>query len=156
MLNTPRYGWTTVTVLQTTLGSASYLDDVPNMVLDAFIQYFQALADNHYTSFSLTFDGEGNHFGLFTFNNTLYQIDDTGTEADSYLNIQEVTQEVDDIIEYFDEKTILRKLALEVYHDIQNNLMIWAKWNPDDESTESELQEKLETLDRLLQVTSCN
>lgn len=124
MLSKPSAGWTTITIHNIDIGSASYLDDVPDIILEAFIQCLNDMATkpNLPTHLSLTFDAEGHEFGCIIWNRTLYIINNDSDEA-PYLNITEV--EVDNLDRF------IVSLAREAYTDIHDNLDDWCKWNTD-------------------------
>ena len=137
MLSKPSAGWTTITIHNMDIGSASYLDDVPDIILDAFIQCLNDMATkpNLPTHLSLTFDAEGYEFGCIIWNETLYITNNASNEA-PYLNMTEV--KVDDLDKF------LVSLAKEVYTDIHDNLNDWCKWNTDvDTKADEDIYRKL-------------
>lgn len=137
MLSKPSAGWTTITINNTDIGSASYLDDVPSIILEGFTQCLNDMATkpNQPTHLSLTFDAEGYEFGCIIWNETLYIINNASNEA-PYLNMTKV--EVDDLDKF------LVALAREVYTDIHDNLDDWCKWNTDvEDKTDEEIYRKI-------------
>ena len=66
MLSKPCHGWTIVQIGPNSIGTASYIEDVPLDLLDAFIAYFNQ--KTKYLPFSFVFDAEGSHFGIIEFN----------------------------------------------------------------------------------------
>lgn len=139
MLSKPSAGWTTVTVNNTDIGNASYLDDVPALVLESFIQCLNDMAVNPNlpTHLELTFDAEGYEFGCIIWNRTLY-ITNNASDKPPYLNVTEV--EVDNL-----DKFIVF-LAREAYTDIHDNLDDWSQWN-----TDADTKEDRETYRKLYQ-----
>ncbi|MFN2938467.1 hypothetical protein ACKX2D_05390 [Lachnospiraceae bacterium YH-ros2226] len=141
MLSLPIAGWVTVTINNTVLGAASYLDDVPSIVLDAFISCLTDMATTDLpTHLSITLDAEGYQFGCLVWNRTLYLVNNAKNEP-PYLNMTEVP--VDDLADYPPDNLgkYLVTLAHEVYNDIHDHLDDWCHYNPDAFDSE-ERQEK--------------
>lgn len=127
MLSKPNHGWTTITVFGKTLGHASYVDDVANMTLDAFINYFT----NNEFGLSLSYDAEGYNFGLFLWNDDLYSID---SRYDSVSSLEPKT-----FAPIHDTMSILAK---ELVSDVLESLTEWSFWNPGTESEEEAVIER--------------
>ena len=62
MLSKPGHGWTIVQIGLNSIGTASYIEDVPMDLLDTFIAYFNQ--KTKYLPFSFVFYAEGYHFGI--------------------------------------------------------------------------------------------
>jgi len=114
MLTKPNHGWTNLQIGNLT-ERASYLTDIPNDCLDAFIH---ALQNN--TPAVIFFDAEGWDFHLIA---SYYQ---------SYIIVDKDKAEV-----YIVEKNI-KELAKELYNDINNNFDDWLNWDLYDNMEERE------------------
>jgi len=122
MLTKPEDGWVNVQ-LEGFSERASYMTDIPNDCLDAFIY---ALQNNLPTV--IFFDAEGWDFNLVA---SWYQ---------SYVILDK------DNVKVFEIKKDLFELANELYEDINNNLNDWLNWDyVDDEEELKEYREKLIT-----------
>lgn len=124
MLSSPRAGWTEVTVFGKTYGEASYIDDVPIMTLNAFINYFSSFS-NGYGAFSLSYDAESYSFGLVEWNGELYAVNNTG-DTEPYLCIEKIK---DPENPHVGARPILMKLADELLEDISENIDAWTYWD---------------------------
>ncbi len=129
MLMKPRYGWTEVVIAGWKIGTASYVDDVPNLVLDAFTSWFAAAESGSYVGFCLEFDAEGYHFGIIEFGGELYTIDDQYPiegypDPGHALNVKEL-KGTPGIL-----RSRLSELGLEAVKDIRENIDDWKFWNP--------------------------
>lgn len=169
MLSLPIAGWVTVTINHTVIGNASYLDDVPSIVLDAFISCLNDMATTDLpTHLSITFDAEGYQFGCVVWNRTLYLIHNAKNEP-PYVNMTEVPVDdlgdnpadytsddstdyptdysvdcpVDDSVDYSTDNLdkYLVTLAHEVYNDIHDHLDDWCRYNPDAFDSEERQEE---------------
>lgn len=157
MLSLPIAGWVTVTINNTVLGAASYLDDVPSIVLDAFISCLNDMATTDLpTHLSITFDAEGYQFGCIVWNRTLYLVNNAKNEP-PYVNLTEVPVDdladyppddstdypVDDSVDYSTDNLdkYLVTLAHEVYNDIHDHLDKWCRYNPDAFDSEERQEE---------------
>ena len=105
MLTKPKAGWT-ILQIGDFMERASYLTDIPNDCLDAFIH---ALQNN--TPAVIFFDAEGWDFHLIA---SYYQ---------SYVIVDKEEATV-----YLIEKNI-KELAKELYNDINNNFDDWLNWD---------------------------
>ena len=122
MFTIPKHGWVNLQINDLSK-RASYLTDIPNDCLDAFIY---ALQNNAPTV--VFFDAEGWDFHLVT---SYYQ---------SYIIVDK-----DDTKLYVIEKNIL-ELARELYEDINNNLNDWLNWDMKEDETKEERRENKERL----------
>lgn len=139
MLSKPKHGWTTIEVFGVQLGTASYLYDVPMLTLDAFIQYFSNIQEQEKASLSITYDAEGYSFGLVTWNDTIYAIDDCG-DTEPFVRLSEVKTKDG---QYVSVKEGLQVLGAELIDDIQSNIDDWAWWNPDTETQKEANNQKI-------------
>lgn len=119
MLSKPNAGWTDITIGDIMIGTASYIEDIPVNVLNAFIEYFN---EDNCLNFSIEFDAEGYFFGLVEFNGELFVINNQTGEK-----IPNMTKVSTDAL-----RKILGKLAVEVIQNIQENMMSWVLWDFDD------------------------
>lgn len=119
MLSVPKNGWTKI-MLDGWCGNASYLTDVPNDVLDSFINL---LKNRKISSFYC--DAEGWEYIIVLDFNIVYLI-----------------EEKDETKLYSFNKKIV-DLAEEVYSDISQHLNDWVVWNYDIEDEDSEIEERL-------------
>lgn len=142
MLSKPKHGWTTIEVFGNRIGAASYLDDVPILTLDAFIQYFSNIQEQGDASFSITYDAEGFSFGLVTWNDTIYAIDNCG-DAEPFVRLLEVKTKNG---QYVSVKEGLQALGTELIDDIQSNIDDWAWWNPGIETQTEANNQKISLL----------
>jgi hypothetical protein len=118
MLTKPNHGWTNLQIGDF-IERASYLTDIPNDCLDAFIY---ALRNSNPAV--IFFDAEGWDFHLVA---SYYQ---------SYIIVDK-----DDTKVYVFEKTI-KELAKELYEDIKNNFDDWLNWDLYDTVEEKEENER--------------
>lgn len=134
MLSRPKYGWTTVTVAEKVIGAASYLDDIPMMLLSAMCQYF---SKNNYMNFDVQFDAEGYYFGLMEFDDELFFLSTETNDAKPIIEL---------ISEY--SKNTLKELAKELVNEIREYIEDWVYWDTDyEEMTEEEkYKRKMELL----------
>lgn len=119
MLSAPKYGWTKIT-LDNWCGDASYLTDVPNDILDSFIN----LLKNRKVS-SVFCDAEGWEYIIVLDFNMVY-----------------IIEEKDETKLYSFNKRIT-DLAEEVYNDISEHLNAWSEWDYNIEDEDSKIEEKL-------------
>lgn len=119
MLSAPKCGWTKIT-LDNWCSDASYLTDVPNDILDSFIN----LLKNHKVS-SVFCDAEGWEYIIVLDFNMVY-----------------IIEEKDETKLYSFNKRIT-DLAEEVYNDISEHLNAWSEWNYNIEDEDSKIEEKL-------------
>ena len=149
MLSKPSHGWTDVTVSGINLGPASYVDDVPNLVLDTFISWFASAERGSYVSFCLEFDAEGYYFGIVEFGGDLYYISDRALGHGVPIEVKGL--ESDRNVSILRDR--LSALGLEAVRDIRENIEDWKSWNPvcegDDKLTESYKVEYLRKCDIL-------
>lgn len=130
MLTKPKHGWTNLQIGDFT-ERASYLTDIPNDCLDAFIH---ALQNN--SPAVIFFDAEGWEFHLVA---SYYQ---------SYIVVDKSDTKV-----YVIEKNI-KELAKELYEDINNNFDDWLSWDIYEDDTDEERKEKKEKL--MIKLTQLN
>lgn len=129
MLSKPKSGWTTLKI-QDFEFNASYLTDVPNDFLNAFIV---SLRDDISTSIVLDGEAEGECIVIFnTYSNSIYVVYDDYYSQDK------------NCIRFWDID--IATLAKEFVKDIEDNLNDWNWWLCDDESNRIDL----ETLKNLL------
>lgn len=147
MLTKPKYGWTEVVIGGWKIGTASYVDDVPNLVLDTFTSWFAAAERGSYVGFCLEFDAEGHHFGIIEFDDDLYSIDDQYPDSGHALNVKELEGTPGFL------RNRLSELGLEAVRDIRENIDDWKYWNPvcegDEETAEGYKTEYLRKCDIL-------
>mgnify|MGYP001027098604 CR=1 FL=1 len=127
MLSKPEHGWADVEIGDFR-GRASYLTDVPNDCLDAFIY---ALANNAPTV--IYFDAEGWEYYLVA----------------SYWNSYVITDK--DSAEVYYSDLSYRALANELIDDIENNIDDWANWMCYRDFDDSELEQNKQVLEGKLQ-----
>jgi len=147
MLNKPRHGWTDIEYNGTYLGCASYLDNVPLLILTAL---YERLV-NKTNKFEVSFDAEGYYFGLSEIFYGLY----AWKEGDNLEIISDdlcigEDGDIDNI------ETVLRNISKEVISDIEENFEDWSKFcvyvdkELDKESYNKELQENTRQLQEAL------
>ena len=125
MFTIPKHGWVNLQI-EDFSERASYLTDIPNDCLDAFIH---ALHNN--VPAAIYFDAEGWDFHLVS---SYYQ---------SYIIVDK-----DNITVYEVKKNIL-EIAKELYEDIKKNFDDWLNWDYGD-TTEEERKENKEKLTKKL------
>jgi hypothetical protein len=103
VLTKPSAGWTNVVVGEFS-DSASYLDDVPEMTLHGMLYFFRTG-----NPFCVEYDAEGHEFTVVSNHYETIVVEDEKTHR------------------YF---VSADKLAHELIQDIEDNLDLWAKWNP--------------------------
>lgn len=115
ILSKPHAGWTEV-VIGDFSDSASYLDDVPVLTLTAMLSHFRTG-----NPFCVEYDAEGHEYIIVS---TYFE-----TIVIGYEDTQRFDISVDE-------------LAKELVRDIEDNIDLWARWNPgvyeEDESEEVE------------------
>ena len=145
MLGKPKFGWTQISVGNHAIGYASYLDDVPDLMLRAFIDY---LKDKK--NFMVTFDAEGYEFGIFSFAEDLYTADN-GTR-DGTLRATLVRSEEIGLEQYAGLDAMVRKLAKEAVDDVRKNIEDWVTWLPEAD----EFSEERKAFRRKSLLVKCN
>lgn len=148
MLSKPLAGWSIVSIGKHELGSASYLDDVPNIVLDEFIRSLHDMTvEKCPIHLQLTFDAEGYDFGCVVWNDELYVLN-TASNTPPYVNMT--------LIETDDIKSFIINLAKEVYNNIHDDIDEWSRWNTDSDEEnmvsvyKNQFTEKLSELNALI------
>lgn len=122
MISNPKHGWCDF-ILGDFYGSPSYLTDVPNDLLDAFISY-------HANGYGIAwFDEEGTEFTLVI---TPYSIF--------------IIEEKDKPILYDFSEVNVEDLEKELIEDIEKNLEGWSEFSTDDD--EEEITEHLSEIER--------
>lgn len=156
MLGTPKYGWVEIFVNGKRLGTASYLDWVPGLILEPCIRYLKcAKADyerwEHIPGgygLNIEFDAEGHSFGIVQIGNRIYTYDDCDTN-EPYIRI------LDAVCDYLDDVTFIKNLVKEVINDIRENFEAWTWWDAINEeerkNSEKELNELLKEAELCLQ-----
>jgi len=129
MLTKPEHGWINLQINDFS-ERASYMTDIPNECLDAFINALQ-----NSTPAVIFFDAEGWDFHL------------VASYYCSYIIVDK------DDAKLFTVSKNIHSLAKELYDDIKNNLDDWTNWYLDEADTEEErkgyrrvLEEKLSQL----------
>lgn len=122
MLTKPEHGWTNLQIGDFS-ERASYLTDVPNDCLDAFIHALQ-----NGNPAVIFFDAEGWDFHLIA------------SYYCSYIVVDKDKAEV-----FMVDKTI-KELAKELYEDINNNFDDWVNWESYEDDTDEEKAIKKEML----------
>lgn len=113
-LGKPRAGWAPIIIAREYFASASYLDDVPNMCLDACIQY---LSPDNTLPFGITFDGEGFSFGIIEIAQSVYSF--TNATMTGAIEFTDLT--VNCL-----PKEFVKKLATQLCEDILECIDDWA------------------------------
>lgn len=141
MLSKPWCGWCSVEINGKKIGSASYLDWLPGLILDPCIRYVKAQNEvkkkydyvGRGYGFNIEFDAEGYHFGIVEIGEDFYTYDTCGGEP-PYIRLTEIESD-----EFF-----VRNLLQEAINDFEENLDEWAWWSAIDEK-EAEQDKKLIT-----------
>ena len=129
MLTIPNNGWTNLQIDEFS-DRASYLTDVPNDCLDAFIHSMQ----NNKPAV-IFFDAEGWDFHLVT------------SHYRSYIIIAK------DDVKIYEIKKNLLELAKELHEDINNNIDNWVIWDMnEDETNAGKLESKQKLVSKLSQL----
>mgnify|MGYP007063240315 CR=1 FL=1 len=136
MLTKPHAGWCKIKIGVMELGTVSYMTDVPMDLLNAFIQY---LSENNCLNFGVQFDAEGYSFGLIEFNDTLYFIHNNTSESVPVL--QEIAPSLSALCPD-SSRNMIKRLARELYYDIEDYFEDWIYWEADEKAMESEDTEK--------------
>lgn len=113
-LGKPHAGWAPVIIAGKYFASGSYLDDVPNMCLDACIQY---LSSDNALPFGITLDGEGFSFGLVEIAQSVYSFTDSTITG---------AIELTDLTVNCLPKEFVKKLAAQLCEDILKCIDDWA------------------------------
>ena len=142
MLSKPSYGWADVIISGVNIGSASYVDDVPNLVLDAFTSWFSAAERGEYVGFYVEFDAEGYHFAIVEFDGGLYYISDRALGHGAPIEVKELEPDRKAVI----LRDRLSALGMEAIRDIRENIEDWKSWNPVCEDNETAENYKSEYL----------
>ena len=72
MLEKPEAGRSAIKIGNQYIGAASCLNDVPKATLDAFLRYYQGAPFQITYYAEGTYDAEGYHFGIITFDENVY------------------------------------------------------------------------------------
>lgn len=118
MFSKPKDGWTSVFLKDEYLGEGSYLQDILSDVLYECRQFLRGRLNGYHPDFNLTFDEEGSHFGIVTFNYDVYLMRTGGGEEK--LKIE--------LLDFFTYKEI-PYLCEEIYNDFENHFEEWVKWD---------------------------
>lgn len=155
-------GWADININNRYVSSASYLDNVPTMTLNALAEYLdRAIADYNAGTpiqayaepMDLVFDAEGYDFGICVFNQELYIFH---TDTDTYVPA----------LLTFDDKNCINfvvsniaKLLQETISDVEGDFENWVDFNlsslawledGDDEEARNELEKSLNNAKRVL------
>ena len=133
MLGTPGGGWVTITVNGKRLGSASYLDWVPGVVLEPCIRYLEAAERDMKRwghspggyGFNMEFDGESmGKFGIVEIGDGFYTYDCWG-EEEPYIRLSEID------LKHFkwNGTKFVRALMVEAAADIERDFEAWVYWD---------------------------
>jgi len=132
MLGKPWAGWSRITVNGESLGTASYLDWVPGVVIEPCIRYLEAALKDlerwgHSPGgygFNIEFDAEGWHFGIVEIGDDFYTYDTKG-EEEPYIRLKEI-----DLEPYrWSGYRFVRELMVEAVRDIEMNFEGWVQWD---------------------------
>ena len=138
MLGKPEAGWTDITIGSQYIGTASYLDDVPVETMDAFLKYYQG------APFQVTYDAEGYHFGLFTFDGLVYIVDNKSDNEE--INTKVIESEKEYFGGYISEEYIIHTLAKECVNDVREHIDGWVDWFTYDDPTPEEVETRKKLL----------
>lgn len=129
MLGKPHAGWCPVELNGEELGTASYLDWLPGIILDACIRYLEAVKNGYEgkVGFNIEFDAEGYYFGLVEVGDGIYTYDTCNHDTSDIRLLKNVAAD------YSDNALFVRDLALEVMSDIQAHFDDWMWWDALDE-----------------------
>lgn len=150
MLGTPRIGWSTITVNGKKIGSASYLDWIPGLVITPCIRYLkEALKDiqkwdnaSGGYGFNVEFDCESaGKFGIVEIGNDFYTYDTQGTE-EPYIRLTELDLEPYRWTGY----KFVQSLLNEIVNDIESDFEDWVVWDAFDSKDEQINRQALNTL----------
>lgn len=153
MLSKPWCGWTKVTINNEDMGSASYLDWIPGLVLEPCIRYLKICKEMKDTygyisggyGFNIEFDGEDRgHFGIVEIGNDLY-LYDYSDPTPPYLKLKEI-----DLKDFgYNSYKFIYHLTKEVVSDIESNYEDWILWDTMTNDKE-EYDMNKEALDKIL------
>lgn len=117
MFSKPKYGWSTVTINDVILGSASYIEDVPIYTLETIINYIKGRSHH----FELDYDAEGYNFGICEILNELYAF---STEHKG----MKLLCSLDPNYEDMSVMETVRKLAKEIHEDFTRDFEDWVSF----------------------------
>ena len=157
-------GWADVNINNRYVSSASYLDNVPTMTLNALAEYLdRAIADYNAGTpiqayaepMDLVFDAEGYDFGICVFNQELYIFHtDTDTYVPALLTFNDKNCESINFV-----VSNIAKLLQETISDVEGDFENWVDFNlsslawledEDDEEARNELEKSLNNAKRVL------
>lgn len=142
MLSKPCHGWTIVQIGLNSIGTASYIEDVPMDLLDTFIAYFNQ--KTKYLPFSFVFDAEGSHFGIIEFNDGIYYTT-TEVDAEEYI-MKPINPDCIGLTWFERSDKVLKKLASDIINDIKTYITEWVYWMDDEDTlgkTEAKCRKKM-------------
>ena len=150
MLGKPFAGWSTITVNNEKLGRASYLDWIPELVIEPCIRYIERASKDierwGYSpggyGFNIEFDGEDKgKFGIVEIGNDFYTYDTLGNEL-PYIRLKEID------LNPFKWKgyKFVRFLLSETVKDIEADFEGWVLWDAFDEEDAEQSRKALKIL----------
>lgn len=150
MLSKPGAGWCRIIIGSEFIGSASYLDWVPGLVIRACMNYLKAVKECGYDycdhteggfGFNIEFDAEGHSFGLVEIGSRIYVYDDCGND-EPYIRLHKA------VSDFGDNTIFVRNLLQEAVNDIEANFEDWVWW---DAVNETEAAQSRESLNKLIE-----
>lgn len=149
MLGEPFAGWAHINVNGEYIGTASYLDWVPGVVIEPCIRYLkEAIHDldrwQHIPGkygLNMEFDAEGWNFGIVEIGESFYTYN-TRNQNPPYLNLKEI-----DLEPYkWEGFRFVQSLMAEAVKDIEEHFEEWVIWDAYDEDDAKQNREDLSGL----------
>lgn len=149
MLGKPFAGWSHIEVNGRYVGTGSYLDWIPGIVIEACVRYLREAEKDikrwGYSpggyGFNIMFDAEGWNFGITEIGDDFYTYDTKG-EKPPYVRLEEI-----DLRPYnWDGSRFIRAILKEAAADIKRDFEDWVIWDAYDSEDEKNNRKALKEL----------
>ena len=143
MLGKPEAGMSAIKIGTQYIGAASCINDVPMETLDAFLRYYQGAPFQVTYYAEGTYDAEGYHFGIITFDETVYIVNDK--DKIEHIHTQIVKPENNNFGGYAFVEKVIPQLAKECVNDIRKYIDGWVDWGfaPNEKSERKQERRRL-------------
>ena len=126
MLEKPEAGRSAIKIGNQYIGAASCLNDVPKATLDAFLRYYQGAPFQITYYAEGTYDAEGYHFGIITFDETVYIVNNK--DEIEHIHTQIIKSENNNFGDCTIVEKVIPQLAKECVNDIREYIDRWVDW----------------------------
>ena len=143
MLGKPEAGMSAIKIGNQYIGAASCTNDVPMETLDAFLRYYQGAPFQVTYYAEGTYDAEGYHFGIITFDETVYIVNNK--DEIEHIHTQIIKSENNNFGGYAFVEKVIPQLARECVNDIREYIDRWVDWGfaPNEKSERKQERRRL-------------